>query len=420
MSVGCWVMGVAALAACAAASADAIRDVVDPETGLTVRYVTNAPCVNTLAYPTCRSWHRDSRRIFVETDRSRSKDDGPKVLNEILMIDTQTGENKTLVSLAEPQQPLDPADPRRAAFYRFDYAPEANVLAYFDIRCHSFYMIDPDTGRAGCVLKHDPGTIGNPPSISPDGKRLVYYAVFEFLKNKYFGGRVSAMFALDVDPVNLKAGGEPRIITAYASRIVESARKQMPGGVIVNHTQVNPKDHDHYCYSHEFGGAQPDGSLTLTRMWENRDGLDRPIYRPKPGEWQTHELFGPLGRMFYFVENWGVCSIDLKTYEKRVIYDGKPIRAIHISVSPDEKWIAADSWDFAKLDADGNCPGAIFLIEVATGKSKLLCRVPAGAQQPRHLHPNFSTDGRKVAFTVADGKNSQVALVDITKVIRDW
>lgn len=414
MGVICWALMTAAIVA------TPVRNVVDPETGVTVRYVTNRPGVNTLAYPTCRSWHRDGRRLLFETNRPSKETAGPAVLSEILTVDTETGEMKPLVSLTEPDPPLSPSDPRRQPFYRFDYAPEANVLVYFDIRAHSFHLLNPDTGQTACVLKDDPGTIGNPPSISPDGRRIVYYATFEAARNKYFGGKIFAVFALDVDPVSMEAKGDPKVITAYPTRFVESAAKQMPDGVLVNHSQVNPKDPDHYCYSHQYMGVRSDGSLLTTRMWENRDGLDRPIYRPKPGEWQTHELFGPLGRMFYFVENWGVCSVDLKTHKKRVIYDGKPMHAVHISVSPDEKWIAADNWDFAKTDGDGNSPGAIFLIEVRTGKSKLLCRIPAGAQQPRHLHPNFSPDGRRVAFTVADGKNSQVAYVDISEVIRKW
>ncbi|MGC8861626.1 MAG: hypothetical protein ACP5R5_02500 [Armatimonadota bacterium] len=169
-----WLASAGAVAVCSAATwSDPVRDVIDPETGLTVRYVTNAPCVNTLTYPTCRSWHRDSRRMFVECGRSRIEG-GSNVLGEILMIETETGQTKMLVSLTEPDPPLPPNEYRRNSFYRFDYAPEANVLAYFDIQAHSFYLIDPDTGRSGCILKDDPGTIGNPPSVSPDGKKVAF------------------------------------------------------------------------------------------------------------------------------------------------------------------------------------------------------------------------------------------------------
>jgi len=406
-----------ALAACAPCAADAVRSTVDPESGLAVHRVTGGPGVKTTAYPTGHTWHRDGRRIFIESNANRAG----SVLGEILLVDTQTGEAKTLVTRTEPDPPFaNPSDPRRAPFFTFDYAPKANVLFYFDVRCHSFYLLDPETGRGTCIIRDDPATFGAPPSISPDGKRAAYFASVDCAANKYFGGRVCSVFALDIDPVAMRAVGEPRVVTAYPSRIVESAIRSMPNGIIVNHAQVNPVYPNHFIYSHEFPNELSGRSLELTRMWENRDGLDRPICRPKPGEWQTHELIGPLGKKLYFVGNWNVCVIDLATRRKRVVYSGAPLKAIHISVSPDEKWIAADTWDWTAVDSDGACPGAIFIIETATGRSKLLCRIRAGSHHPRHPHPSFSPDGRKIAFTVADGKHSQVAYVDVSEVVRQW
>lgn len=399
----------ALLAACALRASAAVRTVVDRESRLSVHFVTTGPGIKTTSYPTGHSWHRDGRHIFIESSANRAG----IVLGEIQSIDIRTGKARTLVTRTDPVPPFsDPSDPRRTPFFTFDYATGANRLFHFDVRCHSLYLLDPDTGRTECILENDPTTFGAPPSISPDGTRAAYLASVGCATNKYFGGRVCAVFSLRIDPTAMKAVGQPKVVTAYPSRITEGA----PGGVVVNHAQVNPVYPNHFIYSHEFPNELASRSPDLTRMWENRDGLDASILRPKPGEWQTHEVIGPFGRKLYFVENWKVCVVDIATRRKRVIYPGKPLRAHHIAVSPDEKWIAADTWDWNAIDSDGDCPGAIFLIEAATGKSKLLCRIRAGSSHPRHPHPNFSPDGRKVAFTVAEGRGSQVAYVELARV----
>jgi hypothetical protein len=215
--------------------------------------------------------------------------------------------------------------------------------------------------------------------------------LFRSAPNRFLGAITSVVFALDVDPTTLEAVAEPKIITTWPGRMVEAIKGRGPNGVIVNHSQVNPKDPDHYCYAHEFGGVRTDGSLLLTRCWENRHGIDRPLDVP----------------------------IDLATYEKRQICPDSDLRPSHITVSPDEKWIAADKWGGDQPAEDGLFNSGIILIEAATGKLELICTFLRGAGHPRHPHPNFSPDGTKIAFVVSDGPDtSQVAYVDIGDLIR--
>lgn len=414
-----------ALSICGACSADTPRIQIDKETGVKVHYVTSEPCANTIAYPTCHTWSRDGKSMFIESNRPRPDGTKPPIERQLLRVDVETGEAKHLASLeVENTEPYGDAHIRTSTQYHFDYAPEADILVYYDMTGHNMYLMDASTGRRERILHEPEGTIGDPPAITRDGRRVVYYVIFPATPNRFLGSGTSVIFALDLDPKTLKATGEPRIITAYPGRALTGpAAQKFTRGQLINHCQVNPTNPDHYCYAHEFGGVKPDGSLTLTRTWENFEGIDRPVYRAEPGDWQTHEAIGPKGKCLYFVENWGIAAVDFATREKRVIYQPgeKGHRAWHITVSPDEKWIAADVVADGEADADGLFPSGILLVETATGRSKLLCHIPRGASHPRHPHPNFSHDGTKIAFVVPEGKdNCQVAYVEIGEVVGGW
>lgn len=419
-------MLLACLAACAACQADRPRTETDKETGVVLHYVTSQPCMNTIGYPTCHTWSRDGEHLFIESGRPRPDGTRPPIERQLLKLNIETGEAVHLASLeVEDTQSYGQAHMRTSTQYHADYAPEADVLVYYDMTGHNMYLMDAATGRRERILHESEGTIGDPPAITPDGKRVVYHVFFPSIANRFMSAVTSVIFSLDVDPKTLKAVSEPKIITVYPGRTVQGpAAEKFTKGIQVNHSQVNPTNPDHYCYAHEFGGMNTDGSLVLTRTWDNLDGIDRPVCRLKPGEWHTHEVIGPKGKALYFVENWGVASVDFETREKRTVY--KPPtetgpRAWHITVSPDEKWIAADMVADGDADADGNYHSGIVLIENATGKSKVLCHIPRGKSHPRHPHPNFSPDGKRIAFVVPDGKeNSQVAYVDIADVIARW
>jgi hypothetical protein len=409
------------VASSALCAADQIVTKRDEETGLDLHYVTSEPCLNTIGYPTCRTWSADGKWLFIESTRPRPDGTtGHQHERQLLKVSIETGEAVHLATLeVEDTKQYGVGQVGASSQYHCDCAPEADVLVYYDMTGHNMYLLDVATGKSNRILHEAEGTIGDPPAITPDGTRVVYYVLFRSLPNRFLGGVTSVIFALDVDPKTLEAAGEPKVITAWPSRLHPALAHRGPNGVIVNHSQVNPKDKDHYCYAHEFGGARTDGSLLLTRCWENRDGIDRPLDIPVNLEGQTHEVIGPLGTSLYFVENWHVSAVDFASYQKRKICDDSPLRPSHITVSPDEKWIAADKWGGDEPPQDGLYPSGIILIEVATGKVELICHFLRGPSHPRHPHPNFSPDGTKIAFVVADGpETSQVAYVDVSAVVR--
>jgi len=280
---------------------------------------------------------------------------------------------------------------------------------------HNMYLLDLTTFRRERILHEPEGTIGDPPSISLDGSRVVYYVIYPAIENRYFTDLNSVIFALDVDPVTLKPTGEPRVIEAFPGRKGTTYADNPRDQVHVNHCQINPANKDHISYAHEFHGCNVDGSLYKSRLWQVMvDGTGkRPFVRQWPGDGFTHEVFGPKGHSLYFISNGGIYCTDFTSGQKKLLVDASNYGACHMSVSPDERFIAADLWLNEGTDKHGNPISGILLADTATGDHRILCKFPRLHRHPGHPHPNFSPDGRKIAFTLADGPNTQVAYVDL-------
>ena len=391
---------------------------VDKDTGVTMHIVTDTPTINTIGYPTCRTWSRDGRSLFIESTRPRPDGTSHPKERQLLKVDIEDGKVTHLATLeAEDVAPYGAAHMRVSSQYHADYAPEANTLVYYDMTGHNMYLLNLDTGKRARILHEPEGTIGDPPAISHDGTRVVYYVFYPGIENRFFTGANTVIFALDVDPVTCEAVGEPQVVVAYpgrkGSRFAENARDQ----VHVNHCQINPANKAHISYAHEFHGFGVDGNLMKTRLWQVMvDGTDnRPLDRQKPGDGHTHEVFGPKGDTLYFVSRGEVYAIDFATGKKRLVFDAVEHGACHITVSPDERWIAADMFSHADKDEHGNPMSGVLLVDTKTGRQQVLCRFPRGNSHPFHPHPNFSPDGKRIAFTIADGPNSQVGWVDVPR-----
>ena len=380
--------------------------------------ITDAPGINTIGYPTCRTWSRDGKSLFVESSRPRP--DGASRPNERQLLKVDIADDKVthLATLeAEDVTQYGQAHISISSQHHADYAPLANTLVYYDMTGHNMYLLNLDTGRSARILHEPEGTIGDPPSISMDGTRVIYYVVYPSIENRFFTGLNSVIFSLDVDPVSLKPLGEPQVVVAYPGRKGPKYAENERDQVHVNHCQINPANRDHISYAHEFHNVNVDGSLMKTRLWRvMADGSDnRPVVRQMPGEGHTHEVFGPKGKSLYFVDFWArsVFAVDFAAGEKRLVFESPDHLPNHITVSPDERWIAADMWADEGTDEHGNPMSGILLVDTDTGNQQVLCRLPRLQKHPGHPHPNFSPDGKKIAFTVAEGPNTQVAWVDI-------
>lgn len=396
-------------------SAGGVTTKVDRDTGVVMHIVTDTPGINTIGYPTCRTWSRDGKSLFIESSRPRP--DGTAVPNErqLLEVDIADGKVTHLATLeVENTEKYGPAHLRISTQYHADYAPDTNTLVYYDMTGHNMYLLDLDTGKRERILHEPEGTIGDPPSISTDGTRVVYYVMFPSVENRFLTGKTSVIFALDVDPVTLQAKGEPRIVEAYPGRKGPTFDTNPRDTVYVNHCQINPADKDHISFAHEFGGVPTDGSIAKTRLWHSMVDEAGKAYldRQKPGEGHTHEVFSANGKRLYFVSMGGVSAIEFESGRKIRIFDAPEHRPAHVTVSPDERWVACDMW-LDGADEHGNPNSDILLADTKTGEKRVLCKFQRGKSHPAHPHPNFSPDGTKIAFTFADGPNCHVAWVEV-------
>ena len=82
--------------------------------GITMHIVTDTPTINTIGYPTCKTWSRDSRSLFVESSRPRP--DGTKIAftlaagpnSQVAYVDISGVMRELLNSKSEARNPKEP------------------------------------------------------------------------------------------------------------------------------------------------------------------------------------------------------------------------------------------------------------------------------------------------------------------------
>lgn len=360
--------------------------------------MTTGPGGHNHAYPTCRTWTRDGRRILIESH------DPPAI--ESIDIETLKIERVAKCS---------------GGCYGFDYAPGVDSLVSIDDGGHSLKLVNLTSGRTGVIHEEPEGTICGPPSISSCGTRVVYWSTWPTVANRFFDDYVTAIFAMDVDPGRCEAVREPWIVESYPRRKGKDWDRNPRAGIHVNHPQVNPADRDHICYSHEMLGATPDGSVDMCRLWQvMADGSDnRFLVRQPAGLHFTHEVIAPDGRSLIFPYMHGVGQVDFGTLAHRSIYYNPDCCPGHLTVSPDLAWIAGDTWGDRKEEA-GSPIQSIMMFETATRRFAHLCWFPRSHGHPTHPHPNFSPDGSRVAFAMLVDDTCQVACIDVREVQSRW
>jgi Tol biopolymer transport system component len=220
---------------------------------------------------------------------------------------------------------------------------------------------------------------------------------------------------MDVDPVKCEMVKAPWVVHAYPRR------KGNGHTIHVNHPQINPVNKDHICYAHEMHGATPDGSVDMCRLWHTMADGDnnRYLVRQPAGLHFTHEVIAPDGKSLIFPYMHGVGQVDFDTLEKRSIYYNPDCCPGHLTVSPDQKWIAGDTWGDWK-DHQGNSFQSIMMFNVESREFAHLCWIPRSRGHPGHPHPNFSPDGTKIAFTQLVDDCPQVAYIDVSDIMLNW
>jgi hypothetical protein len=375
-----------------------------------IHMVTSGPNPSNHGYPTCRTWSRDGHLLFVETTRRDPPSEG-KMLGRIRAINIETGQSEDLTPEGI------------GGSYGFDYAPAGECIVCQDAAGKKLRLLNLRTGKMGVIAEEPDGTICGPPSIATDGTRVAYWAMLPSTENRFFDNYTTVILAVDVDPAECRPLGQPRIVEAYPRRKGPTWTKDHTRDAVhVNHPQINPVNKDHVIYSHEMLGSKPDGTIARCRLWQSMidESEKRPLVRQPAGLDFTHEVIAPDGKSLIFPYMLGVGQVFFETGKVRSIFYNPHGCPGHLTVSPDMKWIAGDTWG-PWTDSAGRAVQSIMMLDVATRRCAHLCWIPRSKGHPGHPHPSFSPDGAKIAFSMLDNKGvCQVAYIDVRDVQRDW
>jgi Tol biopolymer transport system component len=351
-------------------------------------------------------------------ESTRPRPDGTLISGErqLIAADIQTGQLYWIGVLAyENTAQYGKYHIGVSSAYHADYSPKTNALLYYDMTSHNLYLRDFNTRKNTLLWSVATGTIGDPPSISEDGSRAIIYVRHPGpAATDTLYGTTIAMYVLDINIPNACMQGTPRLVTTFPER-----KNSLHPYVNACHVQLNPVNIEEFSFCHGYNEVSS-GDVLAARVWYGKtDGsLVRMTSLVPKGRIQTHEIWGPLGKFMYVVEmqtdgKGNVVRIDPRTGELKTIVSGTPAvnRCLHINMSGDEKKLVWDTQCRDPLDQYQNHLENITLYNVDTQTTTVLARQLEGLNHPRHMHPNMTKDGSKVAFTVAEGSKSKVAFV---------
>ncbi len=407
--------------------------ITDVVTGKEVIFLTDGKYLNSAQYPHNKGWLENDKYVMFESIRPRpdgkpstgDSSDYRHIERQLLAANVETGDIYHLASLeVEDTSKYGKCHLATSSQYHSDYAPQTNTVVYYDMTGHNLYLLDLDSGQRELVLNMAEGTIGDPPTITDDGTRIVIYVSFPGpQKNAYLAGTTTVIFTIDVDPQTNKAG-KPKLVTTWANRL----NQDDGSSTNLAHAVINPANKDEIFFNLCYSGLG-NNSVEKAFMWSVKaDGSQLKADWLTPYKRiHTHAVW-VQGRYKYFVDistdknvigAGGVSRYDTLTGEIEKIIENVFPSPIHIAVSEDGGRIVWDTMlSLTELTkgkkVEQNNMEDIVLLDVPTGKITKLAHQMGGLSHPRHIHPNMNRKGSKVVFTVADGLNSRVAVVDIS------
>lgn len=158
-------------------------------------------------------------------------------------------------------------------------------------------------------------------------------------------------------------------------------------GFRIGHVQHSPKEPAIF-YVWETGGYAPQRSWVV-----NTNGTaNRPFYHrtdPKQWftplkEWLTHEAFiAETGQMTMIMDKVGIVLVERDGTNRMLVYGNY----WHVAARPDGKFLVADDFD-----------GRIWLIEAATGNTRLMATGIRRKNRATHAHASFDRQGKWILF----------------------
>jgi Tol biopolymer transport system component len=339
---------------------------VDEATGVRVTRLTSSPANDDKVYQTHPNWIADGSHLIFHSDRSGR--------DEVFAMEEATGE---IIQITDGDSgPIVVARHDNVLFVvRDDWIFAMNLNALLTdikkgtIKDASAYRKKSAKLPMGCRLS---GT------FTEDANHAILYF-----------GLVDSSTAYSIQKLDLASGKFSTVVNLDFQ---------------VGHCQSHPKKSGIISYCQETGGDAPQ------RMWiTNSDGSNnRPFYLETYDEWVTHEVWWTDDRMLFTIwpkndqmklKPYGIASVSLTDFHHQ-IHEQFPYW--HVCGTQDGKYAIGDTFD-----------GQLYLIEIGSGKRRLLTQGhrPPGATS--HQHQSISPDGKRVLFVSSKFGSWDLMTVDI-------
>ena len=338
------------------------EDYRDPVTGLTVRVLTSHPATDINLYQTGQSWTPDGKFLLFNSDRSGRQ--------QIHCAEMSSG-SITQLTDGNVHASSCCVDRRMSSIYFV----RDEVVAELDVAGFMRNLAERPHDRV------EPGEVERVIAELPEGFRQ------SGLITQSASGNLLGLLG------SVESGKRWLILTVDVRTGVRQT--VLDTETRIGHLQFNPAREDILMYCHETGGDAEQ------RMWiMNRDGTgNRPFYKEEPHDWVTHEVWWADGNgALFFKWPHGIYSIDVDSFEVRQIASG---RYWHAAADPAGKRVVTDMMN-----------GDIFLIDVATGKRRLLTTGHRPTKDSAHAHPSFDPTGTRIVFASSRNGNADVFLLE--------
>lgn len=396
------------------------EEVVDPETGRTIRYLTSGRELESIQH-----YHNGTfgfingvHYLFVESARARpagATGQATPSEKQLLAINIESGAIYYLTSIPNPPNGEKTQWGQRQ--YHSAFFTPWHAFIYFDKDFRALHAYDALTGKTAPML-------ALPNGLNARARQLSLALTPQ--------NRVRVLYGYSVNPLGDRRTQDVvcfadfnRDFSLHEQRIVRESKIDEA----YNHYELRPGDPDWMICIHHYGQAtrktHSPYSDHYTQIVNLRDPATPRVVVNPDNVTVDHQIWSPSGRVMYWDDNQGnLMSIDFETLEKKVI--GKA-PAIHNHVSPDERlWVydVRDKAAYERFPVDNgrkaeNWRGSIWVYDLTTHANTKYANIVWGDPHPRHPHAQFSTDGKWISFvTGVDGSvNSRIAImrVDATR-----
>jgi oligogalacturonide lyase len=344
---------------------------LDDATGATVTRLTSSQAKDDKIYQTHPNWIADGSHLVFHSDRSGR--------DEVFAVEESSGE---IIQLTD-------GDAGAIVVSRHDNALYlARAAALFVVNLDSLLA---DSKRR--ALK-DTSAYRRRIASLPDNCRLSGTFTEDANGSALYFGLVDSSMAYSIQKLDLATGEFTTVVRPDFQ---------------VGHCQAHPTMSGVISYCHETGGDAPQ------RMWiTNGDGSgNRPFYAETYDEWVTHEVWWTADRMLFTIwpknaqmrlRPYGIASISLTDFRHQ-LHDRFPYW--HVCGTPDGQFAIGDTFE-----------GKLFVIEISSGKRRLLTdnHRPRGATN--HPHPSISPDGKRVLFVSSRFGSWDLMTVELPRAFR--